>query len=75
MAQIQYKDRDIGKPVTFYIWWPYLLCTHIRKNKYNVLIVFILYCKTLLLLLRWDMDKVKDRLGGKGRFKGGLRCK
>ncbi len=23
------------------------------KNKYNVLIVVILYCKTLLLLLRW----------------------
>jgi len=28
------------------------------KDKYNVLIVFILYC----LLLRWDMGKVRDRL-------------
>ncbi len=28
------------------------------KNKYNVLIVFILYCKILLLLLRWDMCEV-----------------
>ncbi len=45
------------------------------KNKYNVLIVFILYCKTLLLLLRWDTGKVRDRFGGMGRFKGGLRCK
>ncbi len=45
------------------------------KNKYNVLIVFILYCKTLLLLLRWDMGQVRARFGGMGRFKGGLRCK
>ncbi len=39
---------------------------HTSKNKYNVLIVFILYCKTLLLLLRWDMGKVRDRFGGLG---------
>ncbi len=45
------------------------------KNKYNVLIVFILYCKILLLLLRWDTGKVRDRFGGMGRFKGGLLCK
>ncbi len=45
------------------------------KNKYNVLIVVILYCKTLLLLLRWDTGKVRDRFGGMGRFEGGLRCK
>ncbi len=31
--------------------------------------------KTLLLLLRWDTGKVRDRFGGMGRFKGGLRCK
>ncbi len=38
------------------------------KNNYNV---FILYCKTLLLLLRRDTG----RLGtGLGWFKGGLRC-
>ncbi len=41
----------------------------------NVLIVFISYCKTLLLLLRWDTGNVRDRFGGMGRFKGGLRCK
>ncbi len=35
----------------------------------------ILYFKTLLLLLRWDLDKVRDRLGNMGRFKGGFRCK
>ncbi len=35
----------------------------------------ILYCKTLLLLLRWDTGKVRDMFGGMGRFKGGLRCK
>ena len=39
------------------------------KNKYNVLIVFMLYCKTLLLLLRCDTGKVRDRCGGLGRFK------
>ncbi len=35
----------------------------------------ILNCKTLLLLLRWDMGKVRNRFGGMGRFKGGLRYK
>ncbi len=35
----------------------------------------ILYCKTLLLLLRWDTGKVRHRFGGMGRFKGGLRFK
>ncbi len=47
------------------------------KNKYNVLIVFILYCKTstLLLLLRWDTGRVRDRFCGMGWFKGELRCK
>ncbi len=44
-------------------------------KKYNVLIVFVLYCKTLSLLLRWDAGKVRDRFGGMGRFKDGLRCK
>ncbi len=38
----------------------------------NVLIVFKLYCKTLLLLLRWDTGKVRDRFGGRRRFKVGL---
>ncbi len=42
---------------------------------YSVLIVFMLYCITLLLLLRWDTGKVSDRFSGMGRFKGGLRCK
>ncbi len=37
--------------------------------------MFILYCKTLLLLLRWDTGKIRDMFGGMGRFKGGLRCK
>ena len=37
--------------------------------------MFILYCKTLLLLLRWDRGKVRERVGGMGKFKGGLRCK
>jgi len=32
------------------------------KNKYNVLIVLMLYCKSLLVL--------RDRCGGMGRFKG-----
>ncbi len=36
---------------------------------YNV-VVFMLYCRTLLLLLRWDTGKVWDRFGGMGRFKG-----
>ncbi len=38
-----------------------------QKTKYNVL-----YCKTFLLLLRWDMGKVRDRFGGMGRFRGKL---
>ncbi len=42
-----------------------------QKNKYNVLIVFILYCRSLLLLMRWDTGEVRDRFGGMGR----LRCK
>ncbi len=46
-----------------------------QKNKYNVFIVFILNCKTLLLLLRWDTGKGRDRFGGMGRFKDRLRCK
>ncbi len=29
------------------------------ENKCKILIVFILYCKTLLLLLRWDTCKVR----------------
>ncbi len=37
--------------------------------------MFILYCKTLLLLLRWDTGKVRDRLSGMGRFNSGLKCK
>ncbi len=37
--------------------------------------MFILDCKKLLLLLRWDTGKVSDRFGSMGRFKGGLRCK
>ncbi len=37
--------------------------------------MFILYCKTFLLLLRCDTGKVRDRFGGMGRFKGGLKCK
>ncbi len=37
--------------------------------------MFILNCKTLLLLLRWDTGKGRDRFGGMGRFKDRLRCK
>ncbi len=37
--------------------------------------MFILCCKTLLLLLRWYTSKIRDRFGGMGRFKDGLRCK
>jgi len=35
----------------------------------------MLYCKSLLVLLRWDMGKVWDRCGGMGRFKGRFKCK
>ncbi len=34
--------------------------------------MFILYCKTLLLLLRWDTGKVRDRFGGWVGIKGGI---
>ncbi len=38
------------------------------KIKNNVLIVVILHCKTLLLLLRWDTGKVRDRLSSISKF-------
>ncbi len=34
------------------------------KNKYSVLIAFIFYWKTLVLLLRCDTGTVRDRFGG-----------
>lgn len=37
---------------------------------YNVLIMFILYCKTLLQLLRWDTGKIRDSFSGIGRLRG-----
>lgn len=40
--------------------------------RYNVL-VFMFNCKTLLLLLRWDTGKVRDRFDGMSRFKGWSR--
>jgi len=45
-------------------------------NKYVLTSNTCSYCIAKhLLLLRWDMGKVRDRFGGMGRFKGGLRCK
>jgi len=35
----------------------------------------MLYYKSLLLLLRCNTGKVRDRCGGMGRFKGGFKCK
>lgn len=35
--------------------------------------MFMLYCKTLLLFLRWDTGKVWARLGGMVRFEDGFR--
>jgi len=32
------------------------------------------YCVPVVLLLRYDTGKVRDRCGGIGRFKGRLRC-
>ncbi len=53
----------------------YVLKTH---NMYNALIVFIMYGKSLLLLLRWDTDTVRDRFGGMGtrdvHLRNGGRC-
>lgn len=46
------------------------VCT--SENKY-VLILLILYRKTLVLQLKWNTGKVRDKLGGTVRFKGGLR--
>ncbi len=43
----------------------------LSKNKYNLLIIFILFCKTLLLLLRRDAGNIKDRFGGMGRLRVG----
>ncbi len=75
---------DSGCTVKLYFYsntWSHFILSGLNyyvlasKNKYNVLIVFILYDKTLLLLLRWDTGKVRDRFGGMGRFKCGLSCK
>jgi len=35
----------------------------------------MLYCKTLLLLLRWDTGKVRCRFGGMFKVKGWLKGK
>ncbi len=40
------------------------LTTMYLHTYYSVLIVFVLYCKTLLLLLRWNTGKVRDMFGG-----------
>ncbi len=58
----------------FFVWSHFILggLNHYllaSKNKYNVLIVVILYCKTHLLLLRWDMGKFRDRFGSMGRLR------
>ncbi len=37
----------------------------------NALIMFILYCKTLLLLLRCDISEVRVMFGSMNRFKVG----
>ncbi len=34
--------------------------------RYSVPIMFMLNCKTLMLLLRWDMRTVTGRFGGRG---------
>jgi len=31
------------------------------NTMYNVFIVLMWYCKTFVLLLKWDMGKVRDR--------------
>jgi len=54
---------------TKYNWTHYAVHTYKRGKK------FMLYYKTLLLLLRWDMGKDKHRFGGIVRSKGGLRSK
>lgn len=41
----------------------------------NVQCTLFMYCKTLVLLLRRDTAKVRDRCSGMVRFKDGLRCK
>jgi len=35
----------------------------------------MLYCKTLLLLLKWGTGRVRDRCGGMGGFRGGFKYK
>ncbi len=48
------------------------LCELLQTHPHKHTVTFILYCKTLLLLLKWD---VWVRLGtGLGRFKGRFRC-
>ncbi len=45
-------------------------------QKISTMYLLCLSCNAnLLLLLRWDAGTVRDRFGGMGRFKVGLRCK
>ncbi len=66
-----YKINILKRPLSHFILSGLKDYVLTSKNKYNVLTVFILYFKTLLLLLRWDTGKVGDRFGGMGS----LMCK
>ncbi len=59
-----------------WIWqWLYLTTVYLHQ-KISTMYLLWSYCIVKhLLLLTWDTGKVRDRFGGMGRFKGGLRCK
>lgn len=72
---VKVHSHSIFSPTLYYV--SLLLTVHQKKKKvqYNELIVFMLYCKTVLPPLRCDGFKVRNRFGCIARFKSGLRCK
>jgi len=50
-------------------WSHFILGVYNYCDKDNIRIVFILYCKTLLLLFRWDKGTVRHTFGSMCRFK------
>jgi len=61
--------------VTLYKSNYYVITYKIMIGRYNAIIVFMFDCKTLSLLLRWDMAMVRNSFWWYGLGLFGLRCK
>ncbi len=45
-----------------------------KKNEVQCTYCVHIVLENNFVAVRWDTVKVRDRFGGTGRFKGGLRC-